>query len=37
MGEDYAKTTRKYVFGTWRYQKTWNPKVITGAEGVLWM
>ncbi|MCW3978945.1 MAG: aminotransferase class III-fold pyridoxal phosphate-dependent enzyme, partial [Candidatus Bathyarchaeota archaeon] len=33
MGEDYTKTTRKYVFGTWRYQKTWNPKVITRAEG----
>ncbi len=33
MGEDYAETTRRYLFGTWRYQKTWNPKVIVGAEG----
>ncbi len=33
MDEDYAKITRNYVFGTWRYQKTWSPKVITGAEG----
>ena len=33
MGEDYSKTTRKYVFGTWRYQKTWSPKVIVAAEG----
>ena len=33
MGEDYAEITRRYLFGTWRYQKTWNPKVIVGAEG----
>ena len=33
MGEDYAKITREYLFGTWKYQKTWNPKVIVGAEG----
>lgn len=33
MGEDYRSTIRKHVFGTWRYQKTWNPKVIEKAEG----
>jgi len=33
MGEDYAKVTRKYVFGTWKYQSSWNPKVIVKAEG----
>ena len=33
MGEDHAEITRKYLFGTWRYQKTWNPRVIVGAKG----
>ena len=33
MVEDYADITREYLFGTWRYQKTWNPKVIVRAEG----
>jgi taurine--2-oxoglutarate transaminase len=33
MSEDLVDTTRQYLFGTWRYQKTWNPKVITEAEG----
>jgi taurine--2-oxoglutarate transaminase len=33
MGEDYSKVTREYLFGTWKYQKTWNPKVIVKAEG----
>ena len=33
MSEDYAKITRKYLFGTWRYQKNWNPKVIVGGKG----
>ncbi|MGD2200450.1 MAG: aminotransferase class III-fold pyridoxal phosphate-dependent enzyme [Candidatus Bathyarchaeota archaeon] len=33
MSEDIVKITRKYLFGTWRYQKDWNPKVIVGAVG----
>jgi taurine--2-oxoglutarate transaminase len=33
MVEDYTAMTRRYVFGTWKYQKTWNPKVIVGGEG----
>jgi taurine--2-oxoglutarate transaminase len=33
MDEDYSKVTREYLFGTWKYQKTWNPKVIVKAEG----
>ena len=33
MVEDYAAMTRKHVFGTWRYQRAWRPKVIVGAEG----
>ena len=33
MGEDYSKVTREYLFGPWKYQKTWNPKVIVKAEG----
>ena len=33
MGEDYSKITREYLFGIWKYQKTWNPKVIVKAEG----
>jgi taurine--2-oxoglutarate transaminase len=33
MSEDYTAITRKYVFGTWRYQKTWRPKVIVEADG----
>ncbi len=37
MGEDYAEITRKYLFGTWRYQKTWTPRVIVGAEGSYFM
>jgi len=32
MDEDYSKVTREYLFGTWKYQKTWNPKVIVKAE-----
>lgn len=27
------KTTKKYLFGTWRYLNTWNPKVIVDADG----
>ena len=34
MSEDIAYLTRKHIFGTWRYQKTWNPKEIVGADGV---
>ncbi|MDP6458204.1 MAG: aminotransferase class III-fold pyridoxal phosphate-dependent enzyme [Candidatus Bathyarchaeota archaeon] len=33
MCENYSKVTREYLFGTWKYQKTWNPKVIVKAEG----
>jgi taurine--2-oxoglutarate transaminase len=33
MSEDYSTLTRKYLFGTWRYQKTWNPKVIAKGNG----
>ncbi len=33
MVEDYAAMTRNHVFGTWRYQRAWRPKVIVGAEG----
>ncbi len=33
MVEDYAEITREHIFGTWRYQRAWRPKVIVGAEG----
>ena len=33
MCENYSKVTREYLSGTWKYQKTWNPKVIVKAEG----
>ncbi len=33
MIEDFSKVTRKYLFGTWKYQNTWNPKVIVKAKG----
>src|SRR5579863_1419958 len=30
---DASEITRKTNYGTWRYQKTWKPLVITDAEG----
>lgn len=30
---DYAAVEREYVFGTWRYQYTWNPLLIEEADG----
>ncbi|MGD2142521.1 MAG: aminotransferase class III-fold pyridoxal phosphate-dependent enzyme [Candidatus Bathyarchaeota archaeon] len=33
MSKDFTETTRKYLFGTWRFQKNWNPRIIIGAEG----
>jgi len=30
---DYLETVRSYVFGTWRYQRTWRPKLIVEGEG----
>src|SRR6202048_1626273 len=31
--EQISQTTRETNYGTWRYQKTWNPLTITDAEG----
>ena len=33
MNGDYVEATRRYVFGTWRYQRTWKPKLIVEADG----
>jgi len=30
---DYAAIERKYIFGTWRYENMWNPRLIEAAEG----
>ena len=33
MNETYLEDVRRWVFGTWRYQRTWRPKLIVQAEG----
>jgi taurine--2-oxoglutarate transaminase len=30
----YREMEKKYVYGTWRYEHTWNPMVVDTAEGV---
>ena len=30
---DVASTTKKFTYGTWKYQRTWSPKEIVDAEG----
>ena len=32
-GQGTAEITRKYTFGTWRYQRGWNPLHVVDAEG----
>ena len=31
--EDYVSLEKDYVFGTWRYEYTWNPLLIEEGEG----
>ena len=34
MSEDYYREMeKKYVYGTWRYENTWNPVVVDSADG----
>jgi len=30
---DYVSLEKKFVFGTWRYENTWNPIMIEEADG----
>jgi taurine--2-oxoglutarate transaminase len=32
--DHYREMEKKYVYGTWRYEHTWNPMVVDTAEGV---
>ena len=32
--EHYKELEKRYVYGTWRYEDTWNPLVVEEAEGV---
>jgi taurine--2-oxoglutarate transaminase len=32
--DHYREMEKKYVYGTWRYEHTWNPMVVDSAEGV---
>ena len=34
MNDGYLETVHKHLFGTWRYQSTWRPKLIAEADGV---
>jgi len=34
LSDNYLDTVHKHLFGSWRTQRSWNPKLITDAEGV---